>query len=1032
MAHFCRNCGTPLNERAKFCPKCGTAVSTANLPQDKLKQNLTKARQNRPAQQFSNTPKAGRTQYTSNVNQSGPIHQPNGVPQGMPLPKAKKRSGFKPAIAVILVVILLFTSLVKPGFLLPAIEEFHDGVMSELDLGDKVNSDSADGFSDEAGDITVRYSEKELNSAKAETTEISWDYPSANAGNATVQIDYWNLDSENDQLIVKELPEKSEGKQGWAVKAYDIKLASGQKEFSSDITISIPRTGSECPGGCVWYNEETGKWEDVYSELSEDGTNYIIYADHLSLFGEKKYLFDTNIMRLTDNDGNEINVSDGIFVEVPDDKINNPMNWDVAIDYNRMWNMYHKKTMKDIEILSNVLQSATTGKEETTGSKIYGWASDIVSYLGLTDNYNEVLGNAFYDLEDYFSKQTVKQIGKSMNLLDGALTGLKILEEAKKGNATIQEVIKSLPDAFEKNKKEVASYTAGLIIGLKLTGWVGALVSLILYYGVDFCEDCSNSLKLSQLHSDPDLEQIYNYYYTTSVRRIDFDQKSKIKVDEYRKGVISVPSFMEDEEAQILKSAVKRNGLSTKAWGDDKLRLFGWAPAIRTLAELYGDNPEMFGMAIDDLVRSYSWAFWQMTDKDLEQYLGAFLSKSSVISRFKKEIRKATGSQRIKISENLEEEIREALGPVIIDVIQTMQRENCLKIQKEVSSQVLPVLNTRLIFHVKDTTLGNGVPFKKSLYCVDWMKIKQNQKFVEGGNGIRYDDESLITPMRFAGNPEPRFLPLIPRDLKDPTKPSYNNPGMNYPYNADFLPRALKTTDIVYECTFYHYLMMGAPSQMMFTAIENPRYFNPAKSTYGDIKIPKIDGQKSVDIYISVGRADPVWQLKSLVYQSRYYWRKPTKPEGMSGPEEAEWNKKNALFQYERQETLISANADSITVTARAEGNNGMSAKRKNWNEPSVTTRKLPGAVVSHELLQSVLGAPLWAIWTPGEKYTNLKSRINETLPEPQEKGNRTLYINAGDVILIYEETSRNDANPTAWGHIDQNAGEYWEKLTGE
>lgn len=1033
MAHFCRNCGTPLNTTAKFCPKCGTAVSTANIPKNKLKQNLANARQNRPSQQFSNATKAGQPQYTSNVNQSRPLHQSNRVPQGMPLQKAKKKSGFKPVIAILLVFILLFTSLVKPGFLLPAIEEFHDGVLSELDLGGNVTSNSADGFSDDAGDITVRYSEKELNSAKAETTVISWESPTANAGSAAVQIDYWNLESESDQLIVKELPEKSEGKQGWAVKAYDIKLTSGQNKFPTDIAITIPRTGSECPGGCVWYNQENGKWEDVYSELSEDGTSYIIYADHLSLFGEKKFVFDTNLMRITSNDGDVINVSDGIFVEVPDDNIDNPMNWNVAIDFNRMWNMYQKKTMEDVKNLGNVLQSAVTGRGETVGGKIYGLTSDVLSYVGLIDNYNDLTGNYVYDLDELLGEVKAEEIGDALDLLDGALTGLKILEEAKKGNSTIQEVIRDLPRAIEKNKMEITTYAAGLALGLALSGWVGAAASIILNYGVDFYEDYSNQVELLKLHDDPDLEQIYNYFYTTSVHRIDFGQKAKTKVDEYRKGKISPPSFMEDAEVAKLKEAVKRKGLSTKAWGSEKIRLIGcWPEAIRVIAELYGDNPELFGMAIDDLVRSYSWYFWQMSDKDLEQYLNTLVSGKLDINKWKNKVREAKGNERISISKNLEEELREALAPVIVNVIQSMQRENCLKIQKEVSSKLLPVLNTRLIFHVKDTTLGAGVPFKKSLYCVDWKKIKQNQRFIEGGNGVRYDDEALITPMRFAGNPVPKFLPLIPRDLKDPTKPSYNNLGMNYPYNADFLPRASKKNDIVYECTFYHYLMMGAPSQMMFTAIENPRYFNPGKSTYGDIKIPKLNGQKSVDIYISVGRPDPVWQLKTLVYQSRYYWSKPTKPEHMSGSEEAEWNSKNEIFKFDRQETLISANADSVTVTSRAEGNNGMSAKGRKWDEPSVTTRELPGAVVSHERLQSVLGAPIWAIWNPGDKYTNLRSRFKEALPEPQEKGNRTLYINTGDVILIYEETSRNDAIPNAWGHIDQNAGEYWEKLTGE
>lgn len=31
MANFCSNCGTPITGNPKFCPECGTSLSTPNV-----------------------------------------------------------------------------------------------------------------------------------------------------------------------------------------------------------------------------------------------------------------------------------------------------------------------------------------------------------------------------------------------------------------------------------------------------------------------------------------------------------------------------------------------------------------------------------------------------------------------------------------------------------------------------------------------------------------------------------------------------------------------------------------------------------------------------------------------------------------------------------------------------------------------------------------------------------------------------------------------------------------------------------------
>ena len=1027
MGHYCRNCGTALPEGARFCPKCGTTVAinqntpppagpaqrSGQAPPAGPAQRSGQAPYPGPAQRPGKAPypgpaqRSGQAQRPGQAPYPGPAQRPGQAPYPgaaqrpgqapyrgpaqnrntgpMPVKEKKKSRGFRPVVSFLMAVVLLVTAFVKPGFLLPFLEDLRgeggsgsSGSGQELFGGSGRGEDSGGGnvFSVDAGDISVRYSSKEFSSAEPQTAEISWAEPTVQAGAVKVRIDYWNLESEADQLIVRELPEKSEGKQGWAVKAYDLSLASGQKEFSTDAVITIPRSADEFPMGCVWFNEAEGKWEDIYSEVSEDGRNYVIYADHFSLFGEKKYKFDKDIMRLVDNEGGDIDLSHGIFVEVPNDKYENYMNWDVAIDYTRMWNLYQKKTMEDVKNIANTLSSAAAAPEETAGSKIYGFLSDRLSEQGLVDQYNELAGNPLYDMEKLLGEAKADDLSYALTILDGALTGLKILEEAKKGNATIQEVVRDLPGAIRKSQDDLLSFAAGLAVGAALSGWIGAAAGLLLYYGSDLYKDLRDMNELADLHSDPSLEQIYNYYYTTAIRRVDFGKKSKdvkdsksVK-DSFRIAAMDVPSCMDEEAAGKLKEAVGKRGLCTKVLGESKIKLTGWDKAVTALIDLYWDAPEMFGMALDELVWNYAWSFWKLSNDDMKAYLeNLVVTRPTLkVDPWMKKVREASGTERIQITDQLCNEIKEAIVPVIRASLEKKQRDSCLELQNEISKRVLPILNTRLIFHVKDTSLPSGKKFRDSVYCKNWKSIRENERFVQGGSGIRYDDPELITPMRFAGDPVPLFLPLIQRDLKDPTKPSYNHPGMNYPFDSSFLPEANSKNDIVYSCTYYHYLMMGAPTRMMFTPIDNPRYFNPGRSTYGEIMIPKLDGKEQVDIYIEVGRPDAVWELETLVYKSYEYETKPPAPDfGEDSAARAEWTRKY-MYSPNRREVTIQADPDSFTSKSRAEGGIPSSS----WDNVVTTQKELPGAVVTRDRLNEVLHAPVWAGLSIGRR--NIKT----------------------------------------------------------
>ena len=556
-------------------------------------------------------------------------------------------------------------------------------------------------------------------------------------------------------------------------------------------------------------------------------------------------------------------------------------------------------------------------------------------------------------------------------------------------------------------------------------GWFAAVAGILLYHGTQGFKMYSEVCDLVQLRKDPTLKQMYDHYYQSAVKRADIDVKSSTgSRDSYRLAEVTAPNSMDEEDIDALKKATKKRGLSTKVQNGGKLELNGWVEAFMSILKSYSDDPEMLVTTMDELIWNYCWAFWNLSDNDLEAYISDLVTDRSnaEIEKLVQKVRKASGTERIEITKEFSDSVKRATAPLLTKAVQTLQRQSCEEIQREVVKQMLPLLNTRLVFRVKDSTLAAGQSFSKSVYCKDWKAIKQNSRFVAGGEGIRYDDKELITPMRFGGDPMPLFYPLIPRDLKDPTKPSYNGPKMNYPYTDDFLPRAGKNSDIIYKCTYYHYLMMGSPRQMLFTAFDKPEDYKTAKPIAVDIKIPPLSGNKSVDVILEVKPAEPVWELQHLVYESHYSWVKPKMPSGLSGAEQAEWLKQYQ-FRYDREEQTITADANKYSYVSRAEGY-GLGTTRRSWDKPQTANYNLPGAVVTTADIQRVLTSLEWKIKPSDDPVLNNKQMI----PAPDENGKRTLYIKLYKVVLVYRETSRQKASANAWTHIDRDYSDYWSE----
>ena len=215
--------------------------------------------------------------------------------------KVSKGPGISGALCVFLAVVLIVEFLVAgfkyPGFLTDKPKDLVAGIQTPGKKDKKTGKDrkeavttDEDWLSDENavihdGDpayINVHITKEEIERAPKETAKVSADEPVCKLGDVSVDLKSYNLENENDTLIVHTLGEKQDKDSDITLTVYDFSLASGQDHFFADVDITLPRPSDGSGDGVVYFNPDTGKWEPTSYDISEDGKNYILHTDHFS------------------------------------------------------------------------------------------------------------------------------------------------------------------------------------------------------------------------------------------------------------------------------------------------------------------------------------------------------------------------------------------------------------------------------------------------------------------------------------------------------------------------------------------------------------------------------------------------------------------------------------------------------------------------------------------------------------------------------------------------------------------------------
>lgn len=133
--------------------------------------------------------------------------------------------------------------------------------------------------------IDVTFTDDDYAQGFAYFETVSKDMPEADFPELGIHVnlDSWNLDNEEDTLVIAKLPDKIDENTGLFLHAYYYCLLSGQSKFQTEVEVTGPVLGDpDMFYGFVSHNEETGKWEEMYCELSEDGKTYTAYLSHFS------------------------------------------------------------------------------------------------------------------------------------------------------------------------------------------------------------------------------------------------------------------------------------------------------------------------------------------------------------------------------------------------------------------------------------------------------------------------------------------------------------------------------------------------------------------------------------------------------------------------------------------------------------------------------------------------------------------------------------------------------------------------------
>ncbi|MHA1623269.1 MAG: hypothetical protein ACTSVO_14150, partial [Candidatus Heimdallarchaeaceae archaeon] len=241
--------------------------------------------------------------------------------------------------------------------------------------------------------------------------------------------------------------------------------------------------------------------------------------------------------------------------------------------------------------------------------------------------------------------------------------------------------------------------------------------------------------------------------------------------------------FLESGKVKYSKAL---HGVSLQ--GDFKLGIDGenFALALKDIYDTYGDNAKELDEAISNFYNGYAGLFWNsLTEQERSDfYYNDYMNKPIIRNPWEEPSQEKIDEMKTKIVKRVASESEQILRAFARDALLKMYSDLYNLVKREVE----PFLNEKIVFVVNEKSLDPEKTFDQSTYA-DY-------------------------PIEFSDRKAPQFTPKY-IDLSAYTDDKYT-------------PKAKETSNIIYQCTMFHYIQMGCPTTITFKG--NPQMDIPEQT----------------------------------------------------------------------------------------------------------------------------------------------------------------------------------------------------------
>ena len=925
----CSYCGGELTAGAGFCSYCGRSVSEERtapertVPPPEPPRSASWSNTPRPAAPRPSAPAPSRS-YTQTPRQSGPMRSSTRR-QPEPSQKTKKKGGcLRRFLLLLLIIGVAYFGFRDGGFLRGKGQDgnvyppFHTNQGGSSGSSGSSSGGSGSGTSSggsggqsaagvsngpaDTEDLTIHYSDAELAAAPAVSASVSREKPVAVCGDIRVDFKSWNLPEGEDTLTVRSLGSKTDEAAGWTLETYDFSLASGTHEFYTNVEITFPKPEDEDSTltDFICFNEATGRWEDLYSRVSEDGSSYLVYIKHFSPVAKKKILFleaqPAYMKPQEQNVFSESGVDAELFVELFEGEglgkvysssridSSNRMLAQVRLDYDRFWYMAEQGKLDRVQqVVDQFAGNAITVNELMDKLAKLDDKSMLQELFETAHNVGPgMLDASMVEIPDGPVKTYLGCVGAALGWADVMAAYTRITCDAKLREKTIAQSI------LEDHKMDLINGVSGAVgtvtsvlsvLGYELPTPVTAALaaaSLTLYAAGQMQESFEASFQGSKV-----IEYTYQAYVDQPAVFYGYNDMTTQTAHGY---CLMMPlTTLNDDQYQELAAFIYAHplGCGWENTGSDGelVKDPTWVPVMIKILDICKDTPEIIPSVVEELLNHRAGFWFGMTETERQDFYYDWRRGKPFNAELDAEYVDPSSGDQQGLAALERARLRTWAAWAAQQAEESLVKDARKETETFLNKTLVPLLNKQMVFHVQDK---NAEKFRTSTYCHDiyeypynelW-KLSADDVYNEelGPTVVDYRDSDILLPMYFDGVGEPLFFPIAQDspafNAKKPNEVKRVGSLEYYPFADNFLPRAnayhgYDEDDVVFKCTIYHYLMMGAPTHMVFQeypsealtpvkAGEEPKHYSPNTVVTVDFSGPECAAERSGQIHITI------------------------------------------------------------------------------------------------------------------------------------------------------------------------------------